>query len=212
MRIKVALIDDHPLVRGGISALLSCEPDLELCGNYNNSNQMLADFRTAQPDVLLLDLQMPDTSGFDLVPQLTASYPAIKIIVLTSIDSALIIRNLLNAGAKGYLLKTGNQEHIARAIREVSGGQIFLSEEVKNLLTNSLINHKTNLGFHKDLSDRELQILQLLFEEYTSPEIAEKIHLSVRTVENYRLGLLQKLDAKNITGLIKKAIMMGLVK
>lgn len=212
MRIKVAIIDDHPLVRGGISALLGYEPDIELCGNYSNSNQMLADFRTEQPDVLLLDLQMPDTSGFDLIPQLAAAYPSIRIIVLTSIDSALMIRNLLNSGAKGYLLKTDNQEHIAEAIREVAKGQIFLSEEVKNLLSSSLLNHKTNIGFHKDLSERELQILQLLYEEYTSPEIAARIHLSVRTVENYRLGLLQKLDAKNITGLIKKAIMMGLVK
>lgn len=212
MAIKVAIIDDHPLVRNGIAALLAGEPDIALCGSYGNANQLLAALQTQQPDVLLLDLQIQEVSGFDLLPLITKAHPDIKTIVLTSIDSALIIRNLLNSGARGYLLKTSNQDIIATAIRAVNDGAVYLADEVKDLLSRSLLNHKTNLGYHKDLSERELQILQLISEEYTSPEIAEKIHLSVRTVENYRLGLLQKFDVKNIAGLLKKAIMMGLVK
>ncbi|WP_222165660.1 response regulator transcription factor [Edaphocola aurantiacus] len=212
MKISVGIIDDHPVVRDGLAAFLELEADISVTGSYANANQLLAAFKEQQPEVLLLDLQMQDMSGFDLLPVITAKYPAVKTIILTSMDSALVIRNLLQSGAKGYLLKTTNQDRIAAAIRAVMQGELYLSDEVKSLLTNSLLQHKTNLGFHKDLSERELQILQLIYDEHTSQEIADKIHLSVRTVENYRLGLLQKLDVKNMAGLIKKAILMGLVK
>ncbi|MNU14865.1 Transcriptional regulatory protein LiaR [compost metagenome] len=212
MKISVGIIDDHPVVRDGLAAFLEQEADIAVTGSYANANQLLAAFKQQQPEVLLLDLQMQDISGFDLLPVITDKYPAVKTIILTSMDSALVIRNLLQAGAKGYLLKTTNQDRIAAAIRAVMQGELYLSDEVKSLLTNSLLLHKTNLGFHKDLSERELQILQLIYDEHTSQEIADKIHLSVRTVENYRLGLLQKLDVKNMAGLIKKAILMGLVK
>ena len=212
MKIRVGIIDDHPVVRDGLTAFLEQEEDIAVVGSYGNANQLLAAFKEQAPEVLLLDLQMQDTSGFELLPLISTQYPAVQTIILTSMDSALVIRNLLQSGARGYLLKTTNQPVIAQAIRAVHQGEIFLSEEVKNLLANSLLHHKTNLGFNRDLSERELQILQLIYEEHTSQEIADKIHLSVRTVENYRLGLLQKLDAKNMAGLIKKAILMGLVK
>lgn len=211
-KIKVSLIDDHPLVRSGLEALLQAEVDMEIVGVYANANQLIIGLKAQLPDILLLDLQMQDVSGFDLLPELKAAYPEMKIIILTSLDTAIVVKSLFNSGANGYLLKTTNQEVIAEAIREVYSGGIFMNNEVKNILSHSLLNHKTNLGFNKELSEREREILQLIYEEYTSQEIAEKIHLSARTVENYRLGLLQKLDAKNIAGLIKKAIRMGIVK
>lgn len=212
MNIRVAIIDDHPMVRSGINAMLETDPAIKVSGLYAQFNSLMAALKTDVPDILLLDLQMADMAGMDILDTLIPLYPQLRIIILTSIDSALMVRRLMNAGARGYVLKTTGQEEILQAIHTVHKGDIYLSKDIKDILVQSTLKNKTGLGFNNELSERELQILQLIAEELSSPEIAERIHLSSRTVENYRLGLMQKLEVKNIAGLIKKAIFMGLIK
>ncbi|RQO30101.1 DNA-binding response regulator [Taibaiella sp. KBW10] len=212
MKIQVAIIDDHPLVRSGINAMLESDAGIEVTGLYAHFNALMVAIKANVPDVLLLDLQMADMSGAAILEVVSKQYPQLSVIILTSIDSALMVRNLMKAGAKGYVLKTTGQEEILQAIHAVYQGEIYLSKDIKDILVQSTLQHKTGMGFNTELSEREVQILQLIAAEYSSPEIAQKIHLSTRTVENYRLGLMQKLEVKNIAGLIKKAIFMGLIK
>jgi len=213
MNTKLTIVDDHTVLRNGLELLLHNQPGIEVVGSFGTAKALIASLQQGlHTDVLLLDLQLPDMSGMDVLKKITPAYPSIKTIVLTSLDSSLVIRSLLQSGAKGYLLKNSDQDEILKAIQAVQQEEIYLSQEIKEILVKSTLNHKTALRIHEELSERELQILQLIAEEYTSPEIAERIHLSARTVENYRLGLMHKLDVKNIAGLIKKAIFMGLIK
>jgi len=213
MNTKLTIVDDHTVLRNGLDLLLQNQPGIEVVGSFGNAKALIAALQQGlHTDVLLLDLQLPDMLGMDVLKKITPAYPSIKTIVLTSLDSSLVIRNLLQSGAKAYLLKTSDQDEILKAIQAVQREEIYLSQEIKEILVKSTLNNKTALRIHEELSERELQILQLIAEEYTSPEIADRIHLSSRTVENYRLGLMHKLDVKNIAGLIRKAIFMGLIK
>lgn len=213
MKIKLAIVDDHPIVRNGLVLLLASQPDMTVAGDFGTAQALYAALQNGlEIDVLLLDLQLPDESGRDVLNKVSLSHPAIKTLILTSLESALLIRNLLQSGAKGYILKTTGHDEIITAVRAIMQDDIYLSQEIKDILVKSTLSNKTALGFDGDLSERELQILQLLAEECTSAEIGQRIHLSARTVENYRLGLIQKLQVKNVAGLIKKAIFMGLIK
>lgn len=213
MKIKLAIVDDHPIVRNGLVLLLNSQPDMTVAGSFGTAQSLYAALQNGlEMDVLLLDLQLPDESGWDVLKKVTQAHPAVRTLILTSLDSALLVRNLLQSGAKGYILKTTGQDEIITAIHSMVQDDIYLSQEIKDIVVKSTLSNKTALGFDDDLSERELQILQLIAEECTSAEIGQRIHLSARTVENYRLGLIQKLQVKNIAGLIKKAIFMGLIK
>lgn len=212
MGIRIAITDDHPMVRQGLSAMLATVPGMEVIAQYASGNALLAGVRQDIPDVLLLDIHLPDMTGSEVLPRIHRDYPAIRTIIVTSTDSAYLVKSLLDAGARGYMLKTAGQEQLSEAIGKVMDGEIYLSPEVKDVLLKNTLRQKTNLAYNESLSDREVTILQLIAGEHTSQEISEKMHLSPRTIENYRLGLMQKLDVKNLAGLVRKAILMGIVK
>lgn len=212
MKIRVAITDDHPTVRSGLETMLHADPEIEVITSYASGNALMAGLQKEQPDILLLDIHLPDIPGNELIKIVSEKYPAVQVIILSGVNSAFLIKSLYNSGAKGYLLKTSGQEQLITAIKQVAGGAVYLSPDIKDILSQNALKNKPGISYNEDLTEREKEILQLISEEYTSQQISEKMHLSPRTIESYRLGLMQKLEVKNIAGLIKKAIFMGIIK
>lgn len=205
--ISVAITDDQVIILKGLQKILADVPGIIVTGVYNNGDELLEGLQKEQPDVLLLDIQMPGKSGIELAGIISKSYKHVKIIALTNIDIVAQIKKILQQGVLGYLLKDASPEKIVTAIKTVFEGGQFIQEELKQQLLNSLSDHNTK----QIVTRREKEILQLIVDEFTNQEIADKLYLSLRTVENHRNNLLQKLDVKNTAGLVKVAIQEGLV-
>lgn len=211
--IKIAITDDHPLLLNGLQQAIEAHGNMEIMGTYNNGSRLLNSLANTRPDVLLLDLQLSsDPQGSELVKMIKSKYPEIRILILTSNDNAYNIQLVLNSGADGYLLKNIEMTLLTDAIEKVYHGEEYLSPEVKDILLNSLRKNSSNLPGSENLTEREIQILQLIAEEKTSQEIGSILHLSYRTIETYRLAIMQKLGVKNMVGMTKKAIMLGIIK
>ncbi len=211
MTIKVAITDDHPIVANGLKKILDDFANIDVVAVYTTGNDMLKEVGVSLPDVMLLDMNLPDLEGPDLARQLLKKFPSIKIIVLTSSDVTVQVKKMLQIGCQGYLLKDSDDKTIVQAIETVYGGGQFLSPVIQQQLVNDMFrtkNHKQNTL----LNLREKEVLQLITQEFTNQEIADKLFISLHTVDNHRSSLLQKLDAKNTAGLVKKAIENGLVE
>jgi DNA-binding NarL/FixJ family response regulator len=211
MTIKVAITDDHPIVANGLKKILDDFANIDVVAVYTTGTEMLKEVGTALPDVMLLDMNLPDLEGPDLARQLLKKFPAIKIIVLTSSDVTVQVKKMLQIGCQGYLLKDSDDKTIVQAIEAVYGGGQFLSPVIQQQLVNDMFRSK-NQKQNTLLTRREKEVLQLITEEFTNQEIADKLFISLHTVDNHRSSLLQKLDAKNTAGLVKKAIENGLVE
>lgn len=209
MAIRIVIVDDHEVVRKGLIHLLDDAPDIEIAGTYNRGGHVIAAIGNDRPDVILLDLQLPDISGVELLPAIKKSAPYVKVLVFSSNENIYSVRLLLNSGADGYLFKNISDDTLTDAIRQVHQNNIpYLIPEVKELLK-----RKSKVtATMQSLTPREADVLQLIAQEMTSQEIAVQLGLSYRTVEIYRLGLMQKLDVRNMVGMVKKAIMLGLIK
>ncbi len=215
MNIKIILVDDHPMVRLGVAAMLNNQPDFEILGQYEKITQLTASINALRPDIVLLDLQLSDGNSESLISNLKRDYPQIKILVLSSNDNIHNIKLILNKGADGYILKNTEQDFLVQAIRDVyhnDGKDKIISAEVAKNLKRLTAKDADFLSNPNYLTPREQQVLQLMARELTSHEIGALLHLSQRTVESYRLILMQKLDVKNMIGMVKKAIMLGLIK
>lgn len=205
--IQVAITDDQEIILNGLQKILSLSSNIQLIGTYRNGEELLTGLLKSQPDVLLLDIQMPGKSGIELAGIITPKYPGIKIIALTNIDIIPQVKKMLSQGCMGYLLKDASSEIILEAIETVYRSEQYLHEPIRNRLLKSFSEKKIKYLITK----REKEILQLIVEELSNKEIAEKLFLSIRTVENHRNHLLQKFDVKNTAGLVKIAIRDGLV-
>ncbi|MBL0357560.1 MAG: response regulator transcription factor [Chitinophagaceae bacterium] len=205
--ISLAITDDQVIILNGLQKILADVPNIQITGIYNNGDELLEGLIKQQPDVLLLDIQMPGKSGVELAAIITKTYRNIKIIALTNVDVIAQIKKILQQGVMGYLLKDASPEKIVKAIETVYAGEQFIQEELKQQLLNSL----SASNAKQIVTRREKEILQLIVDEFTNQEIADKLYLSLRTVENHRNNLLQKLDVKNTAGLVKVAIQEGLV-
>lgn len=205
--IRLAITDDQVIILKGLQKILADVPNIKITGTYNNGDELLEGLAVQQPDVLLLDIQMPGKSGIELAGIIAKSYRQIKIIALTNIDVVALIKKILQQGVMGYLLKDASPEIIVNAIESVYNGEQFIQDELKQQLLNSLSSHNAK----QIVTRREKEILQLIVDEFTNQEIADKLFLSLRTVENHRNNLLQKLEVKNTAGLVKVAIQEGLV-
>lgn len=192
--------------------MLSSCTDIKVIATYLDGKSLMEGVHLAQPDVLLLDINMPDMRGEEIVLLLRKSFPDIKILTLTNFDNTLYANNMLQNGAMGYLLKNTDRETLIKAIKTVYSGRKFLSEEMKGRVDDfqKKVNRKTSAK--SSLTPRETEILRLLARGYSNQQIADTLFLSKRTVENYRLNLSLKLDAKNTAGLVKYAIELGLDK
>ncbi len=214
MQIKVVITDDHPLTMSGVEHILQPYPHIVITGQYTSGAALMEGLRLQQPDVLLLDIMLPDQSGKDLAEQISRTYPQIRILALTSLDSPHHVKGMMRRGCLGYLLKNTDQHTLITAIEQVYKGVEYIDPALKDQLLRHML--KGQKAESPDLvpvlTQREKEVLQMIVEEYTSQEIADKLFLSLRTVEGHRLSLLQKLDAKNTVGLVKIALQMRLVE
>jgi DNA-binding NarL/FixJ family response regulator len=205
--IRVAIVDDQVIILNGLQKILADAPHVKIEGVYNNGDDLLEAMEKNIPDVLLLDIQMPGKSGPELAVIIAKKYPTVKMIALTNVDVISQVKQMLQKGCLGYLLKDVSPEILLKAIETVHNGQQFLKEDFKTQLLNSLSGNESN---HL-ITRREKEILKLIVEENTNQDIAGKLFLSLRTVENHRNNLLQKLQVKNTAGLVKVAIQEGLI-
>lgn len=206
--IRVAVTDDQPIILSGLQKILAGIADISITACYMSGDALLKGLVTEQPDILLLDIQMPGKNGIELAGLIAERYPSVKIIALTNVDLIVQVKKMLKQGCMGYLLKDTSADTLVQAIRTVYGGEQFLYENLRKQLINNLFTPKSAAPV---ITRREKEILQLITEEMTNQEIADKLFLSLRTVENHRNNLLQKLKVKNTAGLVKVAILEGLV-
>lgn len=212
MKIKIAIADDHPLVINGLHHILGNCTDMEVIGSYPSGKELLADLMIKQPDVLLLDISMPGQTGDELAEIISEKYPDIKMLALTNLDNVYYIKNMLRKGVHGYILKTTREEILLNAIRSVHRGEQFLEPVLKEKVVHDALLAKRQVAANPILSRREKEVLQFIASNLTSQQIADKLFVSKRTIDNHRLSLLMKLDAKNVAALVKKGIQMGLIE
>ena len=211
-KIKLAIADDHPLVINGLRHILSNCPDMEIIGSYNNGFELLAGIANNEPDVLLLDVQMPGQTGDELAVIINAQYPNVRMLALTNQDNVYYIKNMMRSGVNGYILKTTREEILLEAIRTVYKGDQYLEPVLKEKVLIDAFQAKKDFAATPILSRREKEVLQYIATNMTSQQIADKLFVSKRTIDNHRLNLMVKLDVKNGAALIKKAIQLGFIK
>ncbi len=211
-QITISIVDDHPLVIGGMVKLLNNYEHLCLTGIYNSGQELLQGLKENRCEILLLDIQMPQLNGISLMDTLKTNYKEVKVIALTAHDTPYYIQTMLSKGCLGYILKNSSEEEIIEAIETVHKGQQYLARSIREELLFDLVKmNSKGVTLKGKLTSREIDILRLIVAEYTSQEIAEHLYLSHRTVEKYRLNLLQKLDVKNTAGLVKAALQHNLL-
>lgn len=210
--IKIAIADDHPIVVEGISNLLRQHPHFDIIATYNTGAALLQGLSSKTPDVLLLDIHFPDTTGNELVRIIGSRHPKVRILALTSVDNAFDIKDMMQHGCSGYLLKSAALPMLVAAIETIHKGEQFLEPNMKEQLLTAYLKSEATKPEVTKLTKREQILLQSLSEGKTNNEIAAELFLSHRTIENNRLSLYQKLGVKNTAALIKKAIQMGLIQ
>lgn len=215
--IKVMLVDDHTIVRDGLKALIEGESDIEIVGEASNGHELSDLLQTNSPDVLLLDISLPDISGIELCESVKRSHPAVQVLFLSMYTTEAYIFNAIKAGAQGYLPKNISQAELLLAIRTVSEGQEYFSEPISNIILKSYIKKAKNEGPEEirpeeGLSRRELEILKLFAEGMSNPQIAEKLFISTRTVESHKNHVMQKLNLSSAVDLVKFAIKHRIVE
>ena len=208
-KIKILLVEDHTILRKGIQSLLEEEQGIEVIGEAEDGIAAMKSVEKDQPDIVLLDISLPYLNGLEITRKITKHYPKIKVLILTMHKSDEYAFELLSAGAKGYIIKQAAPNQLISAIREVSNGFIFLSPEISRKVLHR-VNKKRSLNEGKkdrsQLSGRETEILQLIAEEHSPRDIARLLFISIKTVENHRYNIMQKLNIHNIAGLTKYAL------
>ena len=213
--IQLALVDDHRLFREGLNFMISRMEGINMLYDVENGYQLLEKLRTDIPDILLLDLDMPEFDGIQVFKEIKPLYPWLKVIVLTTHKDTKMIAYLMELGANSYLLKDAEPDILYRAIESVyHEGYYFTRDVSRSMVTGlkSTARKKPVLKNNVTLSPREIEVLELICREFTAKEIAEKLFISPRTAEGHRRHLIEKLGVKNTAGLIVKAIKEGLIR
>ena len=209
MPITVFVADDHAIVRDGLVNLLAAQPDIEIVGTAANGREALARVLRLKPQVVILDISMPELDGIEATRQILDKTPDAAIVILSMHSSAQHVFHALEAGARGYLLKESAGREIVDAVRMAHTGRRYLSPKVAEIVAEGL-SDRSDASPLESLSKREREILKLVADGLTSAEIGEKLHLSPKTVDTYRSRLMQKLHLADLASLIKFAIQNGL--
>lgn len=210
MKISIAIVDDHPMLLKGLQGLLSSASFLEVTGVYRSGKDLLDGIANKQPDILILDIQMPEQNGEDIAILLREKYPNIKILAFTNQEQNYYIRSMIENGVKGYVLKTSDEATLLEAIQAIYNGEQYFDPMLRTQITQLQAGRQE--GKNPRLTKREKEILQLIAQNYSSKDIAAQLCMGKRTVDNYRIALLLKLDVKNSASLVKTAIDLGLIK
>ncbi len=205
---RVVLVDDHPMVRERLAELINRELDLQVCGEAEDRNQALHVIATAQPELAIVDLTLKGSHGIDLIKDLQILHPQVRILVVSMQEESLYAERAILAGARGYITKQEATRKILQAIRTVLAGEVYLSEPLKAQLLSRVVG-RSRPGEALSvaaLADRELQVFEMMGHGLGTRQIAERLHLDIKTVETYRARIKEKLHLKDAAQLLQKAI------
>ena len=214
-KLNVLLADDHKLLRAGLKLLLQRNPDLTVVGEAADGEQTLQLFQQLEPDLLLLDLSMPKMDGLDCLREIKSRWPEAKVIVLTMHEDENYIKQAMQAGAAAYVHKSAADTDLFKAIEAVQAGQLYLSQQDSNLLLHVLLKQDPapvdNQAPYVLLSPREREVLRLIAHGYSMAEVAERLSLSIKTVDTYKTRLMEKLGTTRKSELVSYALKYGLL-
>jgi len=210
-KIKVALVDDHQIVRDGIKMLLEDDSKIEIVSESGSAESFIVSLSNEIPHLAIVDISLPGYSGIELTRKLTADYPKIKVIILSMYTSQDFIFNAIKAGAKGYLPKNITREELVDAIVQVQSGKEYFSREISEIILKNYLNQvkkpeSVSTSTNGELTPREKEILKLVAEGYSNQIIADKLFISVRTVESHKCHIMQKLELTTTVELVKYAL------
>ena len=209
-RIRILLADDHAVVRQGFKMILAAQPDMEIVGEAANGREAVELAEQLRPDVVVMDVSMPELNGIEATRRLASSVPHVRVVALSMHKDSVYVREILRAGARGYLLKDSGAADLVAAIRAVASGESYLSPAVSNAVLDDYRRHATNpIDL---LTSREREVLQMLAEGKTNKEIAGVLNLSVYTVEAHRGRIMEKLNLHSIGELVRFAVRNGLIE
>ena len=205
---KIVVVDDHPLMRKGLVMSLEAETDLTVCGQASNAEEAIGVVESKNPDLVIVDISLPGMSGLELIKQIHAIRPNMKTLVVSRHDEALYAERAIRAGAKGYVMKLQAPDVMVKAVRRVMNGGIYVSDEINERLLLGMASGHEMLSQSplEVLSDRELEVFELTGRGYGTRDIAERLHLSVKTVESYRARIKTKLNLNSAAELMQHAV------
>jgi DNA-binding NarL/FixJ family response regulator len=206
-KTRILLVDDHAVVRFGIAQLINRQPDMMICGEEADASRAMTAISTVKPDLVIADLSLKESSGLELMRNIKAQFPNMAILVVSAHDESIYAEVAFRAGALGYLMKEEALDKIVAAVRRVLTGAVYVSDALAAKLLQQQIRGQTDVQESpvKSLSDRELEVFQMIGQWKTTREIAEELHLSIKTIEYYREQIKRKLNLKNAAELTQRA-------
>ncbi len=210
---KIIVVDDHKIIRDGIKAMLIGNKDFSIVADVASGKELFNVINNLSPDLVILDIGMPDMDGVEITARLTQKHPLIKVLILSANTSEEYIISAIKAGAKGFLSKESSREEFIKALNSVSRDEAYYGESISKIIYNSYISIVGgNKNSENELTEREKEVLKAFSEGLSFKEIADKLSISPRTVESHKTNILQKLELKNIVEMVKYAIKEGIVK
>jgi len=205
---RILVVDDHPIVRQGLALLINREPDLLVCGEAEEASGAMHVLASARPDVLIVDISLNGPDGLDLLKNIRNTHPTLPVLILSMHDESIYAERALRAGANGYIMKQEATEKVLVAVRRILNGEIYVSDGIANKMLKHYITGSGTLRNSSiaDLSDRELEVFRLIGEGHGTRQIAEELHLSVKTVESYQAHIKEKLSLRSARELMQHAI------
>jgi DNA-binding NarL/FixJ family response regulator len=205
---RVFIVDDHPIVRKGLGQLINQEEDLVVCGEADNAETALELLKKVQPDLAIVDISLRGIDGIELTKLIKARFDSIPVLVVSMHDESLFAERALRVGARGYIMKQEAIDKMMEAIRKVLRGELYVSERVSANIVKRFVDGKADGVSSPEelLSDRELEVFQLIGQGFATRQVADQLHVSVKTVETYRANIKEKLNLKNATELMKHAV------
>ncbi len=209
---RIYIVEDHPIMRDGIIRLIDLEAGMEVCGSAGSCTRALEGIEKAEADMVIVDLSLNDRNGIDLIKDLKARFMDLPVLVLSMHHEDYFAQRALRAGARGYVMKSETGETVRKAIREVSRNRLFISDKIKNKMIDQMINGNSGsvvagTPLIERLSDREFEVFRYLSEGYKPAEIAEKLNLSIKTIDTYRSRMKEKLGLNSFSELTRQAIL-----
>jgi DNA-binding NarL/FixJ family response regulator len=204
----VLIVDDHPIVRQGLALLISREPDLAVCGDAEEASGALRQIEELKPDLVVVDISLNGPDGLDLLKSVRLRYPNLPVLILSMLDESLYAERALRDGANGYIMKQEATERVLVAIRRILSGEIYVSDRMANRMLHRFAGGSPTGPWSPiaDLTDRELEVFRLIGEGHGTRQIAEHLHLSIKTVESYQAHIKEKLSLRNGRELVQRAI------
>ena len=207
-KTRILIVDDHPIVRQGLTQLINCEEDFVVCGQAQNAPEAMSIIGRTKPDIVIVDISLKDRSGLELIKDIKAQYPVLAVLALSMHDESLYAERALRAGAKGYVMKDEATENVVKAIRQILNGRIYVSDKMAVRMMHKLVGQKSDMRESpvECLSNRELQVFTMLGKGTGTRQIAQKLSLSVKTIETYRAHIKEKLYLTDAAELLTYAI------